>query len=150
MNIFLLAPEYLGLYKPILDELVKQRHSVKFFPDYGSLKKEYKWAFRMLYKIRFLTLNPQIVYWKKIIKAYHLKNRYDIFICINGISFHPYLLSVLKSENPNMKTILYCWDSEKWQPLLWKSSFFDKTFTFDYSDSINWSVNFLPFYWSLH
>ena len=116
MNILLLAPTYQDLYKPIIEELEKIGHHVTFIEDivlpYSFLYKNKKtWKKRVYEKIFTVGKVPER-YWEKMIAKSPLLNQfYEVLFCINGASFHPFLLKHLQRYNPNIRTSLYIWDT---------------------------------------
>lgn len=70
------------------------------------------------------------------------------FFCIQGQSFHPYLLRHLRKVNPMIKTCLYIWDTNEYYNFVRNIKYFDKRFSFDLRDCVNnEGLLFLPFYW---
>ena len=140
MKIFFLAHFYFDLYKPILNELEKQGHdvflvqdmSLKYDPNVRSLSK----LRRLLYKFCRVLLQTEPNHWKRKCKEdIRYNDYYDVFFCINGVSFHPWLLKHLKGRNPQIKCSLYLWDSCKYYNFLRYIDCFDKIFTFDIEDA---------------
>ena len=153
MKIFFLTPSYMGLYKPILEEMERQGHEVymefdKSLPmdpnvkNENTIKRSIKWIYRQIFHV-------EEKYWKKkIIHAPVNDWSYDLFFCIDGVSFHPYLLSHLKKNNPFIKSVLYLWDTNKYYDFLRYRLCFDKVFTFDMDDAdMHEDVELLHLYW---
>lgn len=88
---------------------------------------------------------------KKFIKEgiFNSKKKYDYFLCVDGFSLDKSLLSYLKGVNPNIKTILYLYDSVKLFDFTNYFSLFDKVYTFDYDDSQKYNINLLPLFWDI-
>lgn len=152
MKILLLAPEYLGLYKPILSELQKQGHIVKMIKDEMldfDWHYPYRSAFDKLGRIIKATCNNSWKnYWRnRMEKEACIKEFYDLFICINGCCVHPILLKKQKEINPRIKTVLYLWDNSAFYDYFHNAGLFDKVMTYDINDSVKYKVQLLPFYW---
>ncbi|MBR2958435.1 MAG: hypothetical protein IKC19_02230 [Bacteroidales bacterium] len=146
MRILFLAPSYLNLYKPIQEELERQGHHVTFFED---IPYKPDWVNTWRKKIAALSFNPHIIYWKRFFR--HQKElfnqKFDILLCINGVSFHPILLKKLKKSNPKIYASLYVWDTSNYYNYYKYSHAFQKISTFDIEDSGKYGASFLPFYW---
>ena len=149
MKILFLANDYMGLAMPILKEMQRQGHEVLYIPDnnlstdcYLKNSNRFFQTLRNIYNILFRVYQR---YWKK---NTNINCYYDLLFCIQGVSFHPYLLRILKKYNPNIKTSLYIWDSNKYYDYIRNAKYFDKVFTFDIEDSkCTPKIKFLPFYW---
>ena len=143
----------MDLAQPIFEELERQGHSVLFVVDktlssdgfdkngnsvVNLIKKLYSKLFRVYEK-----------YWEKMIQQNpKIDDYFDLLFCIQGFSFHPYLLDRLRKRNPTIRTSLYIWDANIYYNFFRNLNYFDKCFTFDYKDaSLNEKINFLPFYW---
>ena len=141
------------LYKPIYAELQNQGHVVYLQKDVilpydwrnkrrGLLRRSLLWLFS------YITMTPKH-YWKKKISeepAFNVK--YDLLFCIDGTSFHPFLLSHLKKQNPNIHTVLYLWDSNNHYNFFINNKYFERIYTFDLNDAeSDKRVNLLPSYW---
>lgn len=147
MKIFLLAPSYLHLYIPIKEELERQGHSVTYYEDLVDLPQ---WVYSWKNKAFSLSSNPAIVYWKiRFYGKYRMifRQKYDLFFCINGVSFHPVLQRFLKIRNRRLYSSLYVWDTSKCFDYYRHYNCFDNVKTFDIDDSEKYNVGFLPFYW---
>lgn len=155
MRILFLAPKYLNLYKPILDELINKGHDVLYLEDKklqcDIYTREHKInLLYIMHKVQVNIFNEYKRYWlNKINQIPALNSEFDIFFCINGVSFHPYLLDVLKKNNPNIKTVIYIWDTNKYYDYFRNIKYFDYKFSFDIADSLmHYDVEFIPFYWT--
>lgn len=147
MKILFLAPSYLNLYIPIQKELERQGHYVTYFED--RFLPPIEWAHSWIRKIIAGSRNPLIVYWR-----HHLKKeknlfgtKYDLLLCINGMSFHPILLNRLRRQNPNIRSSLYIWDTSNYLDYFKYYKYFDKVSSFDIDDCEKYNVSLLPFYW---
>lgn len=153
MKIFFLAQYYFDLYKPILKELEKQGHDVFLVedillpadPNFRELPFYVKIK-RHLYR---LIKNVSYKYWSNKIKTEkRYSESYDLFLCIDGISFHPFLLKHLKEINPKLKSILYLWDTNRYYKFYRYKHCFNKVCTFDPQDAASIKgISILPSYW---
>lgn len=152
MRILFIANPHLKLYQDIVDELEINNHEVVVIEDERIKFDPYYCGpfFRMFIKaILFYVLNMSTRYWKKIIKNDNrLSNSYDILMALSGVSVNKFIISHLKTFNPNLRTILYTWDSCNYYNYSRLLSLFDKCYTFDINDSIKdkrWKL--LPIYY---
>ncbi|GAP72131.1 hypothetical protein SAMD00024442_25_18 [Candidatus Symbiothrix dinenymphae] len=146
-RVFFLAPTYMNLYKDIVVELEKQQYDVfvtediliRFNADYRDI------PFRN--KVRGKIFPTRYKYWEKMIRQPEFNEKYDIFLCINGCSLDKILIEHLKKMNPNIKTILYLWDTNNYYNFSKYIDLFDKVFTFDRVDAIFLKIRHLPNFW---
>lgn len=152
MKILLLVPQYLDLYKPIIEELLNQDYKIEVIFDNNIPMDPYRrchggQVFKQLIKkifFRYLIRD----YWKTKIKEEKvLSFSYDLFLCINGCSFDNYLLDHLKSINPSIRAIIYLWDSSNYYDYVRNIKYFDKALSFDIEDCQKYNMTLLPFYW---
>lgn len=156
MKIFVLAYYYLGLEIPILEELQKQGHHLfvledKQLPTDCYLKEGGKRLRLRNYILKQYNSLFHVYqrYWnKKIKRIKELNQSYDCFICIQGQSFHPKLINHLRNQNPQIKSILYLWDTNEFYDYVRNLNFFDCGYSFDYRDCTKYEgLRYLPFYW---
>ena len=152
MKLLLLVPQYLDLYKPIIEELKNQGNKVEVIFDEQIPKDPYKRCQGMqvikqlIKKIVFWYIIRK--YWKTKIKEENVLNLYyDIFLCIDGCSFDNYLLKKLKNVNPSIRSIIYLWDTSKYYDFIRNIKYFDKVLSFDIEDCHKYNMIYLPFYW---
>lgn len=152
MKIFFLTQFYFDLHKPILAELERQGHEVFLVQDVILPRDPYFRQIspvkRFLWKVRWNLCQTLPNYWRKKIETDDAYNeKYDLLLCIDGTSFHPFLLQHLKGNNPQIKASLYLWDTNKYYDFFKYNKCFDKVQTFDLDDAIEEGVNLLPSYW---
>lgn len=156
MNILFLAPSYNNLYIPVLNAMRRAGHNVIYIEDkelrFTPYRKDKGWLGWIKRKIKYLyyfIFNIEKRYWEKKIRCnYELSNRFDVLFCIQGLSFCKYLLTYLKQNNEYLKTSLYVWDSNTIFDFSRNFKLFDKVYTFDLFDSLQFRISFLPFYWT--
>lgn len=155
MRILLLAPTYLNLYCPIKKELERQGHEVFFVEDH-QLRTDSRLLIspfysRCIYHVWNLLTDTYGRYWRKVFrKKTEFKTPFDLLFCIQGLSFDPVLLTLLRQVNPNIHSSLYIWDSNCYYDFFQNIDCFDRVFTFDYQDAqkSKGQALFLPFYWT--
>lgn len=154
MKVLLLAPTTLDLYIPILRQFENDNFEVYYIKD-SILPFDYKEKGRNILK-RFAYFLVSVLtfkytrYWRKQFESNpKLNDKYDLFFCIQGTSFHKVVLDKIKKKNPQIRTSLYLWDSDKYYDLISNVKYFDKAYTFDFHDSeICEKLQYLPFYWT--
>jgi hypothetical protein len=148
-KVFFLAQTYLDLYKEIVAELERQQYDVYVFPDKIFHLDPYfrNSSFKLLKKIYSILFISRRRYWRNAIKKIEFNEKYDILFSIDGCSIDKILIDHLKSINPNLKTILYLWDSNNYYNFERNFYLFNKIFTFDRIDSEHLKINHLPIFW---
>jgi len=78
----------------------------------------------------------------------YIEEKYDFVLALGGYSYNEILLKKLKNKNPNIKTIIYYWDSF----YNWKSSYtidwFDYRYSFDRIDCLRYkNLSYLPLFY---
>ena len=140
MKIFFLVPYYFDLHKPILNELNRQGHEVFVEQDIQlpldpNRKSEWR-VVRFLKRVIRRVTKLEIRYWDRKIKSVSQYNdHFDLFLCINGCSFHPFLLDNLKKKNPCIKSVLYLWDTNKYYDYFRYNKYYNRVVTFDLDDA---------------
>lgn len=153
MKIFLLCPYYLNLYIPIVEEFERNGHKVYVCEDvllpHDTYFKNTHVRLRRLKRIFLRMTFFYERYWRKKMSENKtaFQDKYDIFLCINGISFDPYLLRILKANNPTLRTFLYLWDTNRFYDYFRNRKYFQHVFSFDYEDAKTEGVDYLPNYW---
>lgn len=152
MKILFIANPYLKLYREIESEFQKQGHQVvtildvrlKFDPYWGWIKLFF---LRELFFVRIYNIYAH--HWKKMIKKdKKLSESYDVLFVLSGTSIDGYLVRHLQKNNPDIKKILYTWDSCNHYNFARLIPWFDKCYTFDILDVKNdsrWEL--LPIYY---
>lgn len=146
-KILLLMPSFFNYTELLINELKNRGAHVDFIEN-KQLAFDFvspKCKFRSLRKLVFTIFDLK---WHYLKKRIDLTKKYDYFFCINGFLFDKRIIEKLKGKNPNIKTILYLWDSM--EMFEWKniSKHFDTSFTFDPIDAkkmqIEYLANFYP------
>lgn len=153
MKILFLAHTYFDLYKPILEEMQRQGHSVYMIEDiplkYDYNSTEISNLRKLVCRLKRTIYRVENNYWNNKIKAdSHLSERYDFLFCIQGLSFSPVLYKHLKKKNPDLKSVLYVWDTAKYYNFYRYTDCFDHFYTFDLYDTKTIDgLELLPSYW---
>ena len=153
MKIFFLTPFYYDLHVPILNELKRQGHDVFCVEDklqrFDYSLNEINPLVKASFKLISYFVNIKRKLWQKQIAEHsEYQAQYDLFLCINGVSFHPLLLDYLRKKNPLIRSVLYLWDTLNYYDYLQYRSCFDKIMTFDWADAMkDSSIDLLPSYW---
>ena len=147
MNILLIGPTYMDLYKDIINELGRLGHVVDFIKERHS--KNDPLNIRREYTITKRHSDRQKKeYWKKYLLSPQYNKIYDLLIVIDGQGLHPYLFDILKVRNSGIVCVNYLFDTIKGVYRFDKFfGYFDKVFTFDLSESKKFNILFLPIYW---
>ncbi|WP_418983753.1 hypothetical protein [Alistipes sp.] len=151
-NILFLSPSYMGLNRPIYEELLRQGHTVTAIED-CDLPFDYKhrwrgWHDRLLSAWKCRAKRCYQRYWEQqFLHNAALNSHFDLLLCINGVSFHPCLLRHLKRINSSLKSVLYLWDNSSFYDYYHNARWFDRTLTYDLEDSQRYHADLLPFYW---
>jgi hypothetical protein len=139
------------LTTPVLfevEELIKESFINKGFEVIWFENKELKLDYhgttsrcKFLRKIYFFLFFPRFRYiYKKLAEIHNL--RFDIYFSINCHIVTPFLLRKLKKENPDLKTILFLWDSSRMYSWEKEIKLFKNAYTFDLSDSIRYGLKY--------
>nr|WP_235875876.1 hypothetical protein [Flavobacterium covae] len=87
-------------------------------------------------------------YYKKILERIE-KQKFDYFFVIKGEAIPTFFIEKIKELNPKITSIYYNFDSFANNPNgLYHLGYFDKKFTFDRSDAVNYQLNFRPLFFS--
>lgn len=138
MKILFIAYPYLNLYKEIEAELERQGHQVTYIEDKFLRFDPFllKDPYSSVKKIVFRFHDIYTRYWKnKIRENKDLSDSYDLLLVLSGVSVGEYLIRYLEKRNPNIRKILYTWDSCNHYHFDRLLSLFDRCYTFDLLDS---------------
>ena len=148
-----LAPNYVGLQKPIIDEMERQGHEVVWVEDI-DLPYNFRIPRAGLNKLRCrinaFFRQPHKNFWDKTLKERkdEFSKPFNLFFCINGRTLCPELFDYLHKYSNGIRKVLYVWDTQKVFDFYYYKAQFDKCMTFDLEDSQQLDgVEYLPFYW---
>lgn len=149
-----MAPSYMGLSLPIRQIMEDLGHNVYYMEDITPTFYPYfrrNGVLRVIYNVIYSFSNIEkkyIKFWDELLNKHNIMvEKFDLFFCINGTSLHPYFFNKLIKVNPNIKKVLYLWDTNKYYNFEWYLKYFDKAYTFDRSDAIYLNIEYLPFYY---
>ena len=140
MRILFLAPDYVGLHKPIIDEMERQGHEVVWVEDI-DLPYNFRIPRAGLNKLRCRVnaylRRPHKKFWHKILKERkdEFSKPFDLFFCINGRTLCKELFDYLQTSSQSIRKVLYVWDTQKVFDFYYYKEQFDKCLTFDFEDS---------------
>jgi len=110
-------------------------------PSNSNLSKGIIRIYKNLYHIKINN------YYNKILSEIKGK-KYDYFLLIKGEAIPVFFLEKIKETNPEMEMIYYNFDPLSEYPnLISNLKYFDKKFTFEYNDSVKFSLNFRPLFY---
>ena len=145
VRVLLITPQFYGIEKKIKSILEELDYEVIWIEnktlqfDYHGINSKFK-LFRKIY---FFLLAPRICYLKKELNRIgNLK--FDILFSINAQIICKYLFKKLKRTNPEIHSVLYLWDSFSMYNWIKELKLFDKVYTFDPVDSINYKIEYKP------
>lgn len=153
MRVLFLAPAYAGLHIPIIEEMKRQGHDVVWIDDtaiqYDMRIPRHGILNKMRCRVNTVLKHPSKKVWDKIFKerAEELKTPFDMFFCINGRTLCKELFAFL-DKMPNLKKVLYIWDSVSVFDFYRYQDRFNRCYTFDLDDSVNVpGVFYKSLYW---
>lgn len=84
--------------------------------------------------------------WTEKFKEEINNRRFDTFLCIENACFTKDFMFFLKERNPNIKTVLFLWDTYNTQQGGFKDYrfLFDKVYTFDRDDASKYNIEYYP------
>ena len=144
-KILLFSVSFFNYEKIIAERLKELGADVDFYDERPSNSIFVKGLIRLkreLYKVQIDK------YYKRIL--HEIKNkRYDYFLLIKGEVVPDFFIEELKALNPNIIMIYYNYDSFKNNPNARSIlKYFDKKFSFDKKDAIEYKINFRPLFFS--
>ena len=146
----------MGLCNNIYEELCHQGNQVVYIEDipvmfdyrfnyhHTFFEKVRNYIFKYLRRC-FVDLES---YWKE--KLNNIDNLFfDVLFVVNGFSYDNCLLTILKQNNPNIRTRLYLWDNLYVYDFNYIIKDFEKCYTLDFLDGqSNDKLYFLPAFWT--
>lgn len=143
-KILFIAPTFFGYDRRILEQLQKFGAEVTFFDE-----KPIGLVYRFLKNVSNKLFLMYLKYYEKSILKKIRKKRFDFFLLIRGEHISNELLIEIMVLNPNVKKIMYQWDSLKNNPNALKIiNYFDSVKSFDHKDceEIN-EIKYLPLFY---
>lgn len=140
-NILFIAPRFRGYEERICAALRQEGANVTFEPErkYDFFHRLYRIQYlRKIYQKRHFIHITQKTDWSKI----------DILFVIRGWGMPTFFLENIKKYFPQIKMIMYQWDSEQANPYIHLRNYFDKLLTFDPADAKKFNLPYLPLFHS--
>jgi len=146
-RILFIAQVFYDYHSQIQRELERQGAEVifmenKLFRQDPVLNKDLIAVFK-----RVLDSNYKEKYNASIISQVRDK-KIDYLFCLGGFSITPGLIDTLKQLNPEMKAIVYFWDSFTVWNYRYLVNHFDKVYTFDPRDAKAYKLAYLPLFYT--
>lgn len=149
-KVLLICPVFMGLYKDIIKCLKELGYCVDFIPEKTFPHNPYYVAVKNRPKTSKKDYDNLLLnFWVSEIDS---RNRadltYDYLLVMDGLSMHPYLVDTLRTINPQIRVICYLFDRIKGVYQIDHNFYlYDKIYSFDLSDSVEYSLEHLPLYW---
>lgn len=141
-TVLLLAPKFYGYESRIMAALQKEGLDVAFEYIYKPSRTQ------RLSKIHNKYLLSQIKgYYDGIISKY-THHHLDFFLVVDGKGVPEAFLQEFISTHSECRTVYYSWDSLQYFDYLPWLKIFNKVFTFDYKDSREYGIEYLPLFYS--
>ncbi len=142
-NILFIAPKFYNYHNDIISHLQQKDAKVAFFTEdiYTPL---YRFLNRIIPSFALLLKNN---YLNRILDNIGT-NTYDIIFVIRGGILSPEALNTIKLKLPQVKLIMYQWDSNAQSNYSDKIKYFDSVQTFDKKDALKYNLEYLPLYYT--
>jgi len=143
-KILFLSVSFFGYENAIAERLSLLGAEVDFYDERPSNSNLSKGLIR---------LNTSI-YYRKITRYYRrilneTRNRkYDYFLLIKGEATPAFFLQAVRDNNPGIQMIYYNFDPlSEYPQLISHLRYFDRKFTFEFSDAVTFNLNFRPLFY---
>ncbi|RAJ33458.1 CgeB family protein [Pedobacter cryoconitis] len=147
-NVLFIGQVFYDYHTKILNEMERQGANVTFIPNKFHGDGEISnFDFIGLFRRRLMPFSKKR-HAKYILNSIKCR-QFDYLFCIGGFTITPHLISSIKGLNPNIKTIIYFWDSFKTWDYSKLLSLFDSVYSFDPKDSAEFDkVGYLPLFYT--
>ena len=142
----------MDLYKDIISEMEKQCYKVDFLPektfkyDPYNIREECYFIKKEWKQKQFEAELEQ--YWAEVLNSEKYKNYYDYLFVLDGQSIRKVVFEILKTRNPNLKSVNYLFDTTTGvYEFHHNFPFFDKIYSFDKKEVSMYGLSHLPIYW---
>ena len=145
-HIFLMCEKFFGYDIALRDTLLKLGAEDVFLHDVTWLQATLRGKFNKR-TIPAIIRHPRgRTQWTEKLKEEIGNRHFDIFLCMPITPFKKSFMKWLRQRNPNIKTILFIWDSVDGIMSYYKDYFplFDKIYTFDRDDSKKYGFIYQP------
>lgn len=145
-KIALISPSFFGYEVSIKNELLNLGYNVFHYDDRPANNIFHKVLIRL--KATFL-IYPKVTRHQRYLVNEILSNDVDAVFLLNPELFSANMIKALKKNKPNIKIVLYIWDSLQNRPNLRSLiEFADYAYTFDRADSKSHpALNFFPLFY---
>lgn len=142
-KILLLAPKFFGYEERIFQALRKAGMDVALEYIYKPSRQE-----RYMSKLfKGFAAKKTEGYYAQISRKYR-DGRFGFFLVVDGKGVPESFLRSIISDHPAMCSIYYSWDSLQYFDYLSWLKIFDRVYTFDYKDSQEYNIKYLPLFYS--
>lgn len=142
-RILLMAPDFYGYENRITTALEKEGLEV-FFEYIYKPSRGVKYIAKVSKKYYISILEH---YYGEIISKYANK-KIDFFLVVDGKGISVDFLKEFISNHTGMKSVYYSWDSLQYFDYLPWRELFDNVYTFDYKDSHDYGIKYLPLFYT--
>lgn len=142
-KILFIGPKFHNYEIMIKEQLEAMGASVDFFSE-----RSYKFDFNIVNNFCSSYMSEfQNKHYDKILKSIANKT-YDYLFVIRGYMMPISFLKSFKKHNPDSKAIMYQWDSQRTNPFNHLIESFDNVKTFDFEDSKNFKLKYIPLFYT--
>jgi hypothetical protein len=142
-KILFIGPKFHNYEIMIKDQLETMGASVDFFAE-----RSYGFDFNIINNFFASSMrNFQAKHYNEIWNIAK-NNKYDMLFVIRGYMLPISFMKDFKKKNPNSKAIMYQWDSQRTNAFEHLVSSFDVVKTFDFEDSENLKVEYVPLFYT--
>ncbi|HKK43042.1 MAG TPA: hypothetical protein VJ963_11580 [Bacteroidales bacterium] len=147
-RILLIMPRFYGMELKTKAALESQGHVVVWIEnkslvfDYHGTNSKFKVP-RRIYSWLF---TPRVNFLKKQLKS--IENlKFDILFAFNGFIICSFLFNLLKRYNPELRSVIFLWDSSRMFSWSRETKLFDRVVTFDQADAQSFGLEYCPNYY---
>ena len=142
-KILFICPKFHDYELMIKEKLEKFGAEVYYFPE-----KSYNLDFKIINN--FFSGQMDEFQNKHYIKIFNeIKDiKFDYLFVIRGYKLSQEFLTKFKTKNPSCKLIMYQWDSQRTNNYAHLIPFFDKVTTFDFEDSEQFNLEYIPLFYT--
>lgn len=145
-SILLIGDPFYGYCNYIKDQLqligAKSVYYVEMPLYFGSFRDSIN-----LTTLVYWLKDPKIrIHWTERLENELADKSFDTFFVIEKMPFHKSFFDYLKAKNPNIRTILFLWDTFRTQQSRYLDylPLFDKVYTFDRDDATKYHLSYFP------
>lgn len=153
MNILLIAPTHMDIYKDVINELERMGHIVDFAktPILNSDPRSFV-GYRRLSKYLVSEnyfLKKITKYWTGLLNSKEYDKKYDFLFVIDGHGVRKVVFDILRNRNSDIKAVNYLFDTTSGVYQFEKNfGYFDRVYSFDTTEVKKYNLCFLPIFWT--